>query len=91
LNLLMPFRACAVTFKDSDGVLQTAKVDAETAFEAAALALKFLFEGRQKSFAPLICGLQLRARYVLLDFAQMSTEPAIAMRKNSSAPLRKVR
>ncbi len=37
----MPFRACTVTFRDSDGVLQTAKVDAESAFEAAALALKF--------------------------------------------------
>jgi hypothetical protein len=35
---LMPFRACTVTFRDHDGVLQTAKVNAETAFEAAALA-----------------------------------------------------
>ena len=39
--LLMPFRACTVTFRDRDAVQQTAKVDAETAFEAAALALKF--------------------------------------------------
>jgi hypothetical protein len=38
---LMPFRACTATFRDHDGVLQTAKVDAETSFEAAALALKF--------------------------------------------------
>jgi hypothetical protein len=37
----MPFRACTVTFRDRDGVQQAAKVDAETAFEAAALALKF--------------------------------------------------
>jgi hypothetical protein len=37
----MPFRACTVTFRDSDGVFQTAKVDAETTFEVAALALKF--------------------------------------------------
>ena len=37
----MPFRACTVTFRDSDGVLQTAKVDADTAFAAAALAMKF--------------------------------------------------
>jgi hypothetical protein len=37
----MPFRACTVTFRDDDGALQTAKVDAETAFEAAALAMKF--------------------------------------------------
>jgi hypothetical protein len=27
----MPFRACIVTFRDHAGVLQTAKVDAETA------------------------------------------------------------
>jgi hypothetical protein len=33
-SLLMAFRACTVTFRDDDGVLQTAKVDAETAFEA---------------------------------------------------------
>jgi hypothetical protein len=37
---LMPFRACTVTFRDHDGVIQKANVDAETAFEAAALALK---------------------------------------------------
>jgi hypothetical protein len=37
----MPFRACTVTFRDHDGVQQIAKVDAETAFEAAALAMKF--------------------------------------------------
>jgi len=40
-HTLMPFRACTVTFRDHDGVRQEAKVDAETAFEAAALALKF--------------------------------------------------
>src|SRR5229473_589597 len=37
----MPFRVCTVTFRDHDGVRQEAHVDAETAFEAAALALKF--------------------------------------------------
>jgi hypothetical protein len=37
----MPLRACTVTFRDHDGVIQKAHVDAETAFEAAALALKF--------------------------------------------------
>ena len=38
---LMPHRARIVTFRDHDGVRQEAKVDAETPFEAAALALKF--------------------------------------------------
>jgi hypothetical protein len=37
----MPFRACTVTFRDHNGIRQEAKVDAETAFEAAGLALKF--------------------------------------------------
>src|SRR5258708_4271098 len=37
----MPFRACTVTFRDRSGVRQVAHVDAETAFEATALALKF--------------------------------------------------
>ena len=36
----MPFRVCTVTFRDHNGVRQEAHVDAETAFEAAALALK---------------------------------------------------
>jgi hypothetical protein len=37
----MPFRACTVIFRDHHGFRQEAHVDAETAFEAAALALKF--------------------------------------------------
>jgi hypothetical protein len=37
----MPFRECAVSFRDRHGILYETKVDAETAFEAAALALKF--------------------------------------------------
>jgi hypothetical protein len=35
---LMPFRACTVKFLDFDGVLQTAKVDAETASATAGIA-----------------------------------------------------
>jgi hypothetical protein len=36
----MPFRECSVSFVER-GVRHEARVDAETAFEAAALALKF--------------------------------------------------
>jgi hypothetical protein len=37
----MPFRECVVSFRDRHGMLCETRVDAETAFEAAALALKF--------------------------------------------------
>ena len=37
----MSFRECVVSFRDRHGMLYETRVDAETAFEAAALALKF--------------------------------------------------
>jgi hypothetical protein len=37
----MAFRECVVSFRDHHGLLAETRVDAETAFEAAALALKF--------------------------------------------------
>jgi hypothetical protein len=42
----MPFRACIVSFADKHGVKRSVDVDAETAYEAAALALK-AFEQRR--------------------------------------------
>jgi hypothetical protein len=45
----MLFRACTVTFQDSDGVLQTTKVDAETAFEAVLNAADAGLQGRWRS------------------------------------------
>lgn len=37
----MSFRECLVSFRDRHGIQCETRVDAETAFEAAALALKF--------------------------------------------------
>jgi hypothetical protein len=37
----MAFRECIVSFRDRHGISYNTKVDAETAYEAAALALKY--------------------------------------------------
>jgi hypothetical protein len=43
----MPFRACVVSFVDRNGQKHTAEVDAETVYEAAALAIRS-FESRRR-------------------------------------------